>query len=278
MNSFFKGTTFKVLLTVAIILVAATVLAAVSNSASSPLTKGLSLITSPLQSVASYISEKFDDFTGGFVSSDSYRQRIAELEEEVAEYRSELVDYENTKKLLDSYEEFLKVREKNPDYTWVPCTIVGRDSADLFGSFTLNKGSVDGIEVNDAVIYSGYLIGVVTEVNLKSCVVRNVTDPTVNIAAYEVRTGEQGYVSSTAEQAAEGVCALSGLDRTTVVSKGGLVCTSGTGGIFPKDLIIGTVSSVEQSSSELSSFALIKPAVDTNDIASCFVITEFEDE
>ncbi len=278
MKNFFKGTTFKVLMIVVALLVAATVLAAVSRSASSPVTKGLSLITSPLQSAASYISEKLDNFTGGFVSSNSYKKRIDELEEEIAEYRAELVDYENTKKLLDSYEEFLKVREQNPDYTWVSCTIVGRDSADLFNSFTLNKGSADGIEVNDAVIYSGYLIGVVTEVDLKSCVVRNITDPTVNIAAYEARTGEQGYVSSTSEQAVEGICALSGLDRTTKVSKGGIVCTSGTGGLFPKDLIIGTVSSVEQSSSELSSFALVKPAIDTNDIASCFVITEFEED
>lgn len=278
MKNFFKGTTFKILVIVAALLVTATVLAAVTKSASSPITKALSLVTSPLQTAASYISEKFDNFTGGFVSSDSYRKRIAELEEEVAQYRSELVDYENTKKLLDSYEEFLKVREQNPDYTWVPCTIVGRDSADLFGSFTLNKGSADGIAVNDAVIYSGYLIGVVTEVDVKSCVVRNITDPTVNIAAYEVRTGEQGYVTSTAQQSVEGMCSLSGLDRTTIVSKGGIVCTSGTGGIFPKDLIIGTVNSVEQSSSELSSFALLKPAIDTNDIASCFVITEFEED
>lgn len=163
MRNFFKGTTFKVLTAVAVILVAVAIFAAVSSSASSPITRAVSVITAPLERVASYISSKADSFTGGFVSADSYRKRVEELESQVADYRAELVDYENAKKQLESYEQFLDVREQNPDYQWVYCTVIGRDSADIFSSFTLNKGSADGIEVNDAVIYSNYLIGVVTE-------------------------------------------------------------------------------------------------------------------
>lgn len=260
---------------VALLLTVVTVVAAVSDSASSVITKAVSIITSPLERAASALSSKADSFTGGFVSSDSYRKRVAELESQVADYRAQLVDYENAKKQLESYEQFLDVREQNPDYQWVYCTVIGRDSADIFSSFTLNKGSADGIAVNDAVIYSNYLIGVVTEVNPTSCVVRTVTDPSVNIAAYEVRTGEIGYVSSSADESLNGTCSLSGLDKSTSVSKGGIVCTSGTGGIFPKDLIIGTVETVEQSTTDLSAHAVLEPAADSKDISSCFVITSF---
>lgn len=277
MSNFFKGTTFKVLTAAAVILIAVAVFAAVSDSASSPLTKAVSIITSPFERAASYLSSKANEFTGGFVSADSYRKKVEELEAQVADYRAQLVDYENTKKQLESYEQFLDVREQNPDYQWVSCTVIGRDSADIFGSFTLNKGAADGIEVNDAVIYSNYLIGVVTEVNPTSCVVKTVTDPSVNIAAYEIRTGETGYVSSSAEQSVNGSCSLSGLDKNTAVSKGGIVCTSGTGGIFPKDLIIGTVETVEQSKTDISFNAVLEPAADSRDISSCFVITSFGD-
>lgn len=278
MNVFFKGTTFKVLSVIAIVLVCATVLATVVPTGTSPLTDALGIITSPLQSIASYVSSKFTDIKGSFVSSNSYQARIAELENQVAEYQRDLVDYEKTKKLLESYSAFLDVREKNPDYTWVSCDVVGRDSADVYGSFTINKGSKDGIKVNDAVIYSEYLIGVVTEVNPTSAVVRSIFDPTVSVAAYEIRTGELGYTSSTYETGLNGTCRLSGLDRNTTISKGGIICTSGTGGIFPKDLIIGTVTSVEQSSTDLSAYANIELAVDSNDIQSCFVITAFEED
>ena len=277
MNNFFKSTTFKVLLAVAIILVCATVLATVVGSKTSPLTNVVDFITSPLQNAASYFSSKLDGATGGFISSDTYRDRVDELEQQVAEYQAQLVDYEKIKKQLESYEEFLDVREKNPDYTWVYSTVIGRDSADMFGSFTINKGSNDGIKVNDAVIYSEYLVGVVTEVNPTSAVVRSVFDPSVHVAAYEIRTGELGYTSTTYDMAVNGTCALSALDRNTSISKGGIVCTSGTGGIFPKDLIIGTVSSVKQSETDLSSYAIIKPPVNSKDIHDCFVITDFND-
>lgn len=277
MNRFFKSITFRVLLAVAVLLLCATVLATVTSKATSPLTNALSFLTSPLQEATSFIYSKFDGVTGGFISSKSYQERISQLEQQVADYQKQLVDYEKTKKQLSSYEEFLDVRERNPDFTWVYSTVIGRDSADLFGSFTINKGSLDGIKVNDAVIYSEYLVGVVTEVNPTSAVVRSISDPSVNVAAYEIRTGELGYVSSSYDTAVNGGCRLSGLDKGTGISKGGIVCTSGTGGIFPKDLIIGTVSAVEQSSTDLTSYATLNLAVDSKDIHDCFVITAFEE-
>lgn len=278
MNNFFKSTTFKVLITVAVVLLSATVLATVVSESTSPLTNVVGIITTPLQNIASYFSAKFDDVSGGFISSKSYQDRVAELEQQVADYQSQLVDYENTKKKLESYEAFLDVREKHPDYTWTYATVIGRDSADIFGSFTLDRGSVDEVKVNDVVISGEYLIGVVTEVSTTSCVVRSVFDPSVNIAAYEIRTGELGYVSATYDLSADEKCKLTGLDTKTAVSEGGIVCSSGTGGIFPKDLIIGTVTSVQHSETDLSSYAIVEPAVNSKEIHDCFIITAYEEK
>lgn len=278
MNNFFKSTTFKVLISVAIILLSATVLATVVSNSTSPLTNVISIITTPLQDAASSLSNKFDDATGGFISSKVYKERVAELEKQVADYQSQLVDYEDTKKKLETYEEFLQVREKHPDYKWSYATVIGRDASDVFGSFTLDRGTADDVKINDAVISGEYLIGVVTEVSATSCVVRSVFDPSVNIAAYEIRTGELGYVSATYDLSADEKCKLTGLNTKTAISEGGIVCTSGTGGIFPKDLIIGTVSSVEQSETDLSSFAIVEPVVSSKEIHDCFIITSYEEK
>lgn len=275
MNNFFKSTTFKLLVVIVAVLVSATVLATVVSNSTSPLTNVISFITSPLQNAASYFSSKFDDLSGGFISSKTYQEKVAQLEQQVADYQSQLVDYEKAKKQLESYEDFLGVREERPDYTWVHATVIGRDSADLFGSFTLNKGSSQGVKVNDVVISGEYLIGVVTETNPTSCVVRSVLDPSVNVAAYEIRTGELGYVSADYKLSVSGKCHLSGLNTDTAISEGGIVCTSGTGGIFPKDLIIGTVSSVQKSETDLSAYAVIEPAVSSKEIYDCFIITAF---
>lgn len=278
MNNFFKSKTFKVLIAVVLVLVMATVSATVLPTGTSPLTKAIGVITTPLQNVASYISDKLSNVTGGFISSQSYQDRVTELEALVADYQKQLVDYEKTKKQLDTYEEFLGVREENPDYQWVHATVVGRDSADVFGSFTINRGSKHGVKVNDAVISGEYLIGVVTEVSPTSSVVRSVFDPSVNVAAYEIRTGEQGYVSADYKLSVEGKCKLAGLQTDTAISQEGIVCTSGTGGIFPKDLIIGTVISIHKSETDLSAYAIIDPPVNSKEIRECFVITSFEEE
>ncbi len=278
MNNFFKSTTFKVLVAVVAVLLCASVLATVVSNKTSPLTNVVGIITTPLQNVASYFSAKFDDFSGGFVSSKSYKDRVAELEKQVADYQSQLVDYENTKKKLESYEEFLEVREKHPDFTWTYATVIGRDSADIFGSFTLDRGTTDDVKVNDAVISGEYLIGVVTEVSATSCVVRSVFDPSVNVSAYEIRTGELGYISATYDLSVDEKCRLTGLDTKTAISEGGIVCTAGTGGIFPKDLIIGTVTEVKQSETDLSAYAIVEPAVNSKEIHDCFIITAYEEK
>ncbi len=278
MNNFFKSTTFKVLITVAIVLLSASIMATLTATSTSPLTKVVSVITSPLQDVASYFSAKFDALTGGFISSKSYQDRVTELEEQVAEYQKQLVDYEKTKKQLATYEEFLDVREKNPDYKWVHATVIGRDSAEIFGSFTIDQGSKHGVKVNDAVISGEYLIGVVTEVNPTSSVVRSVFDPSVNVAAYEIRTGELGYVCADYKLSVDGKCKLAGLKTDTAISQGGIVCSSGTGSIFPKDLIIGIVKDVQKSETDLSAYAIIEPTVNSKEIHDCFVITSFEEE
>ena len=278
MNNFFKSTTFKVLITVAIVLLSASIMATLTATSTSPLTKVVSVITSPLQDVASYFSAKFDALTGGFISSKSYQDRVTELEEQVAEYQKQLVDYEKTKKQLATYEEFLDVREKNPDYKWVHATVIGRDSAEIFGSFTIDQGSKHGVKINDAVISGEYLIGVVTEVNPTSSVVRSVFDPSVNVAAYEIRTGELGYVCADYKLSVDGKCKLAGLKTDTAISQGGIVCSSGTGGIFPKDLIIGIVKDVQKSETDLSAYAIVEPTVNSKEIHDCFVITSFEEE
>ena len=278
MNNFFKSTTFKVLIAVAIVLLSATVLATVTSTSTSPLTNAVGVITSPLQNLASTISAKWDGMTGGFISSKTYQDRVSELEQQVAEYQKQLVDYEKTKKQLETYEEFLEVRENNPDYKWVHASVIAHDSADVFGSFTINQGSSHGVKVNDAVISGEYLIGVVTEVSPTSSVVRSVFDPSVNVAAYEIRTGEIGYVCADYKLSAEGKCKLAGLQTDTAISEGGIVCTSGTGGIFPKDLIIGTVSTIQKSETDLSAYAVIEPPVSPKEIRECFVITTFEKE
>ncbi|MBO4339736.1 MAG: rod shape-determining protein MreC [Clostridia bacterium] len=275
MKNFLKTTSFKILALMLGVCLMGVFFAAVTNNGTSPLTSVAGVVFSPLQRLASFAAERFDNFSGAFVSSSEYRERIKELEGKVIEYQSQLVDYEKLKKKVESYENFLEVKNDNPDYKFATASVIGRDSADVFGSFTVNAGSNDGVKVNCPVIYGEHLVGVVKEVNLTSCVVYTIFNPKVNISAYEIRSGEIGYVNSNTDLALKGRCMLSGLDGNSVVTSGGIVCTSGIGGIYPRGLIIGTVRNVEADEANVSSNAVIEPDIDITTLQDVFIITDF---
>ena len=275
MKNFFRSTKFKFIICTLTALLLGIFLAAFTNDAISPLTSAAGVIYSPIQKVATAISEKTADWKGSFVSSSVYKEKIKELESEAVIYNEQLVDYERTKQKLAAYEEFLKVREDNPDYEFCPASIITRNTADVYDSFTLDKGASDGISVNDPVIYGNNIVGLVKEVGAKTCVVKTILDPTLNISVYEIKSRENGYSNTTAALSYDGFCRISGLSKDTAVAPGGIVCTSGLGGTFPRDLTVGTITSIKNEDANVSVYGIIEPAVNIRTLNDVFVITSF---
>lgn len=275
MKNFFKSTKFKIILCVLAALLAGMFLAAFTSNATSPFTSAAGIIYKPVQKAATFIAEKTADWKSSFVSSSVYKDRIEELESEAEIYNAQLVDYERTKQKLQAYEEFLKVREDNPDFEFCSASIVTRNTADVYDSFTLDKGSADGVEVNDPVIYGNNIVGLVKEVTATTCTVKTILDPTLNISVYEIKSRENAYSNTTAALSYEGLCKLSGLSKDTAVAVGGIVCTSGLGGIFPRDLTVGTITALKSEDADISVYAIIKPATDVRSLNDVFIITAF---
>lgn len=276
MRRFFKSTSFKIFSIVIAALFIGTVVAAVSHGNCSPLTSAAGTIFGPVQRLSSFVSKSLSSFAINFKSSAVLAEQVSSLEEEIAKYRKDLVGYEQAKQQLALYEEFLELKKEHEDYEFVSASIIGRDPTDLFYTFILNKGTSNDVSVNDPVLYGKYLVGVVTSVSVTQCTVSSVLNPQVSASAYEVRSRESGFVETTAELSKQGLLRLPGLDRTTAISPGGIVCTSGTGGIYPRDLIIGMVREVVSGSQDISSYAVIEPGVDFTQLQDVFILVDFE--
>ncbi len=278
MKEFIRTKRFKVIMTTLTALLLGMIVAAVTNDASSPFSGVAGFIYKPFQKAASFIAEKSDGFKSSFTSSSVYKDRIKELESQIDVYNEQLVDYERTKQKLASYEEFLDVREERPDYKFCPASIVARNTSDAYDAFTLDKGTVNGIHKNDPVIYGANVVGLVTEANFTTCVVKTILDPSLNISVYEIKARENGYSGTTAALSHDGLCRMSGLSKDTAVSPGGIVCTSGLGGVFPRDLVVGNVVNVKDEDLDVSVYAVIEPGADVRTINDVFVITSFIEE
>ena len=144
------------------------------------------------------------------------------------------------------------------------------------GGFTLDKGTTDGVAVNDPIISDrGYLLGVVVEADATSCKVMTVLHPSFNAAGVISRSRENGIITGSADYAADGLCTLTNLERSTETRKGDQVITTGLGGVFPADLLVGTVQEVVPEQSGMSSIAVIKPGADPRVVKHVFIITDY---
>ena len=224
------------------------------------------MVLTPLQKVTSALSGGAASVWEKYTSIDDVMDRNEQLEAENAELRQQMVDYDRIKAENDAYKALARIQDTNSEASYVSAFVIGRDPLDEFGGFTLDQGSTDGVAVNDAIISDrGYLLGVVVEVDATSCKVAGVIS----------RTRENGIITGSADYAADGQCVLTNLDRATEARKGDQVITTGLGGVFPANLLVGTVQEVVPEQSGKSSSAVILPGADPRTVKHVFIITEY---
>ena len=275
MKDFFDTWKFKILVIVAVFLVGIMAYAGANGRLTAAPQELLSVVLTPLQKVTSALSGGAASVWEKYTSIDDVMDRNEQLEAENAELRQQMVDYDRIKAENDAYKALARIQDTNSEASYVSAFVIGRDPLDEFGGFTLDQGSTDGVAVNDAIISDrGYLLGVVVEVDATSCKVMTILHPSFNAAGVISRTRENGIITGSADYAADGQCVLTNLDRTTEARKGDQVITTGLGGVFPANLLVGTVQEVEPEQSGKSSSAVILPGADPRTVKHVFIVTE----
>ena len=276
MKDFFDTWKFKILVIVAVFLVGIMAYAGANGRLTAAPQELLSVVLTPLQKVTSALSGGAASVWEKYTSIDDVMDRNEQLEAENAELRQQMVDYDRIKAENDAYKALARIQDTNSEASYVSAFVIGRDPLDEFGGFTLDQGSTDGAAVNDAIISDrGYLLGVVVEVDATSCKVMTILHPSFNAAGVISRTRENGIITGSADYAADGQCVLTNLDRTTEARKGDQVITTGLGGVFPANLLVGTVQEVVPEQSGKSSSAVILPGADPRTVKHVFIVTEY---
>ena len=138
-----------------------------------------------------------------YTSIDKVMEQNEQLEAENAELRQQMVDYDRIKAENEAYKALANIQKKNSNATYVSGFVIGRDPLDEFGGFTLDKGTADGVAVNNAVISDrGYLLGMVVEADPTSCKVMTILHPSFNAAGVVSRTRENGILNGNTTYAA----------------------------------------------------------------------------
>lgn len=278
MKELFKSRQFKLIAGIIALLMVGALICAANGSGKTAQSSVIGVIFTPANWVATKISDGITYVFGEATGNADYLKRIDELEKQVGSLQDQLSDYENLQKQNALYKDALGLKEENPDYNFVEATVTGRDAADIFGSYTINKGSASGISDGDAVLYGNYIVGIIDKAYPTYSVVKTILDPDFSVSAYEIVSGEISYVTGDASLAKDGKCKMANLDSATSVTYGSIISTAGISGNIPQGLVIGTVEEIDEEVTSVASYAVIRPGVDVNNLSNCLILTDYESE
>ena len=282
MRDFLESFRFKILLVLLLVMLGFMIAAVYNEGAGSLFSQAVSLVTVPAQRASSAVSNSVSEFFSRYTSSAALYEENRILREELTELRYRAADYDKIKHENEQFRQVIGMMETRQDLNLLTASVIARDPASRFYSFTMDKGSLDGVRYLDPVMTAEGLVGYVSEVGLTYAKVLTILDVTVDVGAYDSTTRDIGVVSGTIELAEEGLCMLEYLARDSKVSAGDIVLTSGgallvsSGSLFPRDIMIGTVLRTEPDAHGTSLIAVIKPAADIRNIKNVFIITSFE--
>lgn len=232
------------------------------------------LALNPLISVQTWLSTRFNaiqDYMRAPQDVTRLSQRNAELEAEVARLQSEIISLQQQiaeTRLLSSLVDFARV---NPEYRYLGAAVISRDPSPFLQYVIINRGSDDGLRRGMPVVTAQGLVGRVAAVTAGAARVQLITDAssTINIRLDPSRA--QGILLGQVT----GEVSLDMIPRQAEISPGELVLTSGLGGNYPPDILIGQIASVRSRETDLFQRASVQPVVDFSQLEIVLVITNF---
>jgi rod shape-determining protein MreC len=236
----------------------------------------LRLVRDPVAAVMDWTAARTDAaiFTfGGPNDLGEARTRIAELELELEAREREV---EELREITGEYQLLLQLFNQSqnaPQFERQIAAVIGRDTSPYFRSIIIDKGSADGVLVGMPVESTRGLVGQVYRTTSTSAQVLLITDNLTSIPARLIDSRATGVAHG---NSLAGAMTMNWVALEADMSVGEVVMTSGLGGRFPQDLILGRVTRVERREAELFQTAVVQPAVDFDTLEAVFVITNFE--
>ena len=278
MENLFKSSRFKLIVAVIALLLVGMLIAAINGNGETAQSSIIGTIFTPAHWVADKLSDGIDKITDNAKGDTQYEQKIDELQRELGDLQDQLADYNNLKAQNELYKEALELKDDNPDFKFIEASVIGRDSASPYCSFTISKGTVSGVKDGDAVLYGKYLVGVIKKAYPTYSIVSSIIDPDFSVSAYDINTKELSYVTGDAQIAKDGYCKFENLDSSTKISYGSIIATAGISSTMPRNIIIGTVRDIEDEITNISTYAVIEPGTDIKKLNECLVLTSFTAE
>jgi rod shape-determining protein MreC len=265
------NTTTRNFQTVIFVLVGVGLIALALGGYLTPLSR---IVVNPFVSAQTWISERYQAISNMLTAPQDVlrlRQRNAELEAQVSSLQAQIIQLQQSLSETNILSALVDFARASPENQYQAAAVIARDPSPFLQYVIINRGSDDGLRRGMPVVTQQGLVGRIAAVTAGAARVQMITDPAslVNVRvepskAQAVLTGQLS-----------GDIVLDMIPQGANVNPGDLVLTSGLGGGYPANILIGQISSIRSQDQDLFQRGSVQTVVDFSKLEIVLVITNF---
>ena len=276
MKDFFRQNGILLLVIALLLSILIGVLSQVMGGQADPLSNVVTTVVTPFRSGIAAAADWAEGVYRYVFHYGELEQELKQLRAQVGELEEKVRQGEEASRENDQLRELLELQTRRREFTFETAKVTARSNSNWASTFTLSKGSADGIEAGDCVITeTGVLAGVVSETGLNWSTVSTIVNTDIEIGGIVTRTYSAGVLEGDFSLMNEGRLKLNYLPAEAQLVSGDEVLTSGRGEIFPSGLPVGRVEGVFTDPSGKTRYAVIVPDVKLDTLIEVFVIKDF---
>ena len=242
------------------------------------ITRIASGVTKPIRVAAASVASEIESLYGYMYKYESLVSENQRLNVEIAKLRQNEREYNEVLEENERFRALFDLKSRHSDYVFETASVLSWTSSNWASTFTISKGSSNSdVEVGDAVITeAGMLVGQVTEVEGTTSKCRSIVDTGFSASAFTESSSDIVMAKGNFARMRDGKLAIEYISEGTHMYTGDTVMTSGKGEVFPRGLLIGYVSDMDEDISGLGMTATVEPAAEIGELMNVYVITDFK--
>ena len=237
-----------------------------------PLDEAVLVIAQPIESGLSDATQPLADLVNNVTDAGRLSDENQALRQAIERLTADNAQLLASEAELSQLRQFLNIRTARPNDSFVEANVFAQDASNSKDLIAIDAGGLDGLKEGMVVLtLQGSLIGTVTKVLSNWAWVTLITDPSSAVSALLQESRTQGVVAGSVS----GDLTMEFVSATADVKEGDLVLTSGIGGGYPPEELIGQVVGVDRAAQDLFQSVRIKPLADLSRLEGVLVQTSF---
>lgn len=238
-----------------------------------PLRTGVGYFLVPLQTgvnaVGNGIYTEYRDYTQlktALAENERLKEAVAQLTEDNTRLQAGQFELQRLRELYSLDQNYM-------DYEKIGARIIAKDSGDWFHVFRVNKGSADGVKVDNNVIAGGGLVGIVTDVGANYATVRSIIDDSSRVSSMALQSGDRCIVAGDLTLFEDGRLRITDITKDGDVKEGDQIVTSNISSKFLPGILIGYAADITINPERLTKSGYLIPVADFDNLQEVLIIT-----